>query len=104
MLAVVEPNLEEPVTKSVDDVIVCTTIVCAVNVPLTVKLSADDAVDANDADNDCNAYEADSDCDAYDAVPNNDPVNEVANTVPLTCRVPDTGVFNPIPTLPDDET
>ena len=40
------PNLVEPVTKSVDDVIVCATIVCAVRVPLTVKLSALDAVAA----------------------------------------------------------
>ena len=38
------PNLVDPVTKSVDDVIVCATIVWAVKVPLTVKLSAEDAV------------------------------------------------------------
>jgi hypothetical protein len=37
-----------PVINSIDEVIVCTFIVCAVKVPLTVKLSADDAVDAND--------------------------------------------------------
>jgi hypothetical protein len=39
-----------PVINSIDDVIVCATIVCAVNVPRTVKLSADDAVAANDDD------------------------------------------------------
>ena len=43
------PNLVEPVTKSMLEVIVCATIVCAVRVPLTVKLSADDAVEENDA-------------------------------------------------------
>ena len=44
MLSVVDPKREEPVTKSIEDVIVCTLIVCAVKVPLTKKLSADDAV------------------------------------------------------------
>ena len=38
------PKRVDPVTKSVDEVIVCTTIVCAVRVPLTIKLSALDAV------------------------------------------------------------
>ena len=40
------PNLVEPVTKSTLDVIVWTTIFCAVKVPLTVKLSAEEAVTA----------------------------------------------------------
>jgi hypothetical protein len=40
------PNLVDPVTKSTDEVIVCTTNVCAVNVFLTNKLSAEDAVNA----------------------------------------------------------
>jgi hypothetical protein len=62
---VVDPNLDEPVTKSVDDVIVCTTIVCAVNVPRTVKLSADDAVAANDA---LKAFETNDAVNAYDEV------------------------------------
>ena len=35
--------------RSVDDVIVCATIVWAVSVPLTVKLSAEEAVEANEA-------------------------------------------------------
>ena len=54
------PNLVEPVTKSVEEVIVWATIVCTVNVLeikallavilfLTIKLSADDAVNACDA-------------------------------------------------------
>ena len=43
-----DPNLVEPVTKSTDEVIVCTTIVCAIRVPLTKKSSAEDAVDANE--------------------------------------------------------
>jgi hypothetical protein len=49
-----DPFLVDPVTKSIDDVIVCAIIVCAVNVPLTVKLSADDAVEANDELKDVN--------------------------------------------------
>ncbi len=44
VLEVVDPKRVEPVTKSTLDVIVCTTIFCAVKVPLTVKLSAEDAV------------------------------------------------------------
>jgi hypothetical protein len=48
VFAVVDPLRVEPVTNSIDDVIVWATIVCAVNVPLTVKLSADDAVEAKD--------------------------------------------------------
>jgi hypothetical protein len=40
------PKWVDPVTKSTELVIVCTTIVCAVRVPLTVKASADDAVAA----------------------------------------------------------
>ncbi len=43
------PNRVDPVTNSVDEVIVCATIVCAVSVPRTVKSSADDAVAAYDA-------------------------------------------------------
>ena len=53
------PNLVDPVTKSVDEVITCATIVWAVSVPvikaleaviscLTKKLSAEDAVNAKD--------------------------------------------------------
>jgi hypothetical protein len=44
----IDPFRVDPVTKSIDEVIVCTFIVCAVKVPLTVRLSADDAVAAND--------------------------------------------------------
>ena len=46
--SIVEWNLVEPVTKSTYEVIVCTSIVWAVNVPRTVKLSAEDAVVANE--------------------------------------------------------
>ena len=46
-----DPLIEEPVTKSIDDVIVWTFIVWAVNVPLTIKSSADDAVFAFEAVN-----------------------------------------------------
>ena len=50
-----EPFLVEPVTNSIDEVIVWATIVWAVNVPLTKKLSADDAVAEYDA---VNAWDA----------------------------------------------
>ena len=49
------------------EVIVWTTIVCAVNVPLTVKSSADDAVEANE------------ELTAYEEVPINGPVNDPVN-------------------------
>ena len=42
------PKRVDPVTKSILEVMVWTTIVWAVRVPLTVKLSAEDAVDANE--------------------------------------------------------
>jgi hypothetical protein len=69
------PKRVEPVTKSVDDVIVCATIVCAVRVPLTKKLSADDAVAANDADTAFNIKDDVAALFAQLEVPNNDPVN-----------------------------
>ena len=43
------PKIVDPVTNSVEDVIVCTTIFWAVNVPATVKLSAYDDVKEYDA-------------------------------------------------------
>jgi hypothetical protein len=52
-----DPNRVEPVTKSTELVIVCTTNVCAVSVPLVKKLSAEDAVAAFDA---LSAYDADA--------------------------------------------
>ena len=55
---VVDPNLVDPVTTSWDEVIVCTTIVCAVNVPLTVKLSAEEAVAANEDETAFSTYDA----------------------------------------------
>ena len=74
MLLVVDPKREEPVTKSIDDVIVCTLIVCAVKVPRTKKLSADDAVAAYDADTAFKTYDAVA---ANDAVPSDIPtINE----------------------------
>ena len=63
-----EPLIEDPVTKSIDDVIVCTFIVCAVNVPLTVKLSAEDAVSANDELIAFKTYDADTAFKIYEAV------------------------------------
>jgi hypothetical protein len=49
-----DPNLVEPVTKSTELVIVCTTNVCAVKVPATVNAFANDAVAAETAfDADC---------------------------------------------------
>ena len=65
-----DPLRVEPVINSIDEVIVCATIVWAVNVPLTTKLSADEAVAAND---DVNAWAA------YDDVPSNEPVNDPVN-------------------------
>ena len=43
------PKRVDPVTKSILEVIVWATIVWAVSVPLTVKLSAEDAVAENEA-------------------------------------------------------
>ena len=79
------PNLVDPVTKSTDDVIVCTTRVCAVIVLLTrrfdavafcliTKLSADDAVAANDALTALSTNEAVVALSAQLEVPNKDPV------------------------------
>jgi hypothetical protein len=48
-LDTIVPNFVEPLTYSVDELIICVTIVCAVSVPRTVKLSAEDAVNATDA-------------------------------------------------------
>jgi hypothetical protein len=45
----IDPNLVDPVTKSTLDVIVCTTNVCAVNVPATVNAFANEAVCAETA-------------------------------------------------------
>ena len=79
------PNIVDPVTKSTEDVIVCTTKVCAVIVPLiraleavkeflTMKSSAEDAVAA---------------FLAQLAVPNKDPVKPVvAVTDPVTVKFP----------------
>jgi hypothetical protein len=67
----IDPNLVEPVTKSTDEVIVCTTNVCAVNVFLTVKASADEAVCAcivNEALVALNAYDAVVAFTAYEAL------------------------------------
>ena len=43
---IIDPNLVEPVIKLVEEVMYWATIVWAVNVPLTKKLLADDAVAA----------------------------------------------------------
>jgi len=48
VLVISLPNIVDPVTYSILDVITCATIVWAVKVPLTVKSSAEDAVNAND--------------------------------------------------------
>ena len=74
-----EPNWVDPVINSVEEVIVCAIIVWAVNMPRTVKSSADEAVFAFEA---VNAWEA------YDDVPCNEPVNERATTLPLTFKLP----------------
>ena len=72
-----EPNLVDPVINSVEEVIVWATIVWAVNVPRTKKLSADEAVAANEDETDeltllaydaVVANEADVEVLAYDAV------------------------------------
>jgi hypothetical protein len=80
------PKCVDPVTISTEAVIVCTIKVCAVNVPLTVKLSAEDAV---------NAFKAQL------AVPCKDPVidgdiMEEALTCPTLYML-----FPPNPKLPD---
>jgi hypothetical protein len=71
-----DPNLLDPVTNNVDEVIVCATIVCAVSVPLTVKLSAEDAVAALE---ELTAFSTYDDVTAFCAqleVPNKEPVIE----------------------------
>ena len=57
VLEMMLPKWVDPVTKSTELVIVCTTIVCAVRVPLTRNESAEDAVAAYDPDR---PYELDS--------------------------------------------
>jgi hypothetical protein len=52
-----DPNRVDPVTKSTELVIVCTTNVCAVKLPATVNAFANDAVCAFDA---LSAYDADA--------------------------------------------
>jgi hypothetical protein len=82
-LPIAFPNTLDPLEYRTLDVIVCTTNVCAVNVPLVKKLSADDAVAANDADV---------------AVPENDPVNPAVDVkLPLNIAGP---IFVNVP-LPD---
>ena len=46
VLSIVVPKCVDPVTNSTDEVMYWATIVCAVRVPLTKKLSAEDAVAA----------------------------------------------------------
>lgn len=87
------PNTLDPLEYITEDVIVCTTIVCAVNVFLTVKLSAEDAVAAfraYDADKAYDALAAFKTYDAVDAVPKSEPVyppNDVE--LPVIIRLPD---------------
>ena len=120
------PNLVDPVTKSIEEVIVCATIVCTVSVLLinallavklflTLKLSADDAdsaftdklaVVAKDAlvakleDTAKLEDKAKLELVAKLAVPNKEPVNDVANTFPDTCNEAEFGIVVPIPILP----
>jgi hypothetical protein len=62
-----DPNLVDPVTKSTELVIVCTTNVCAVKVEATVNAFANDAVAAETAfDADCAKATNDA-VSAYDA-------------------------------------
>jgi len=80
VLEAIVPNRVDPVTKSIDEVITCATIVVAVKVFLTIKLSAEDAVFAklaydavNTNDAVCaldalRAYEADTALNVNDAV------------------------------------
>ena len=79
-----DPFLVDPVTKSMDDVIVWATIVCAVNVPLTVKSLADDAVAAYEADTAFSTYDALWAFNIYDAVSAFDAVNAKAAYDELT--------------------
>ena len=63
-----DPLRVDPVLNSIDEVITCTFIVCAVNVPRTVKLSAEDAVSANDELIAFKTYDADTAFKIYEAV------------------------------------
>jgi len=80
-----EPNWVLPVTKSTELVIVCTTNVCAVNVPATVKALANEDDAAYDAEVATTAYDA---VVANDAVPDNDPLTTVIG--PFIVTLPDT--------------
>ncbi len=86
-----DPNRVEPVTKSTELVIVCTTNVCAVKVPATVNVFANDAVSAETAfDADCAKATNDSveanDADATE--PDSVMLPEV-NILPVTVSEPD---------------
>jgi hypothetical protein len=74
-----DPNRVDPVTKSTELVIVCTTNVCAVKLPATVNALANDAVCAFDA---LSAYDADA------TEPDSVILPEV-NILPVTVSEPD---------------
>jgi hypothetical protein len=87
----IDPNRVEPVTKSTELVIVCTTNVCAVKLPATVNAFANDAVAAETAfDADCAKATNDA-VAAYDAdaiEPDSVILPEV-NILPVTVSEPD---------------
>jgi hypothetical protein len=62
VLATNDPKRVDPVIKLTDEVIVCTTNVCAVNVPATVNAFANDDVTAEVANDELTAFKT------YDAV------------------------------------
>ena len=88
-----------PDEKTIEEVTVCTTSVCAVIVLLTSKLeavafclikklSAEEAVAANEADTAFSTYEAVVAFCAQDAVPNKEPVILVAVKGPVIVELP----------------
>jgi hypothetical protein len=92
VLAAIDPNRVEPVTKSTLDVIVCTTNVCAVKLPATVNVFANDAVCAETAfDADCAKATNDA-VEAYDAEAIEPEMDMPPEAVipPLTSKLPDT--------------
>ena len=100
MLVSKDPKRVDPVMKLTDDVIVCTTSVCAVNVPLTVKLSALDAVDAKEALVDVVANDALTAFKTYDAVVANDALTAFATNDAVVAFDAQLAVPNRDPVIP----
>ena len=114
VLAVNDPKRVDPVTKSIDEVIVCTTNVCAVNVFATVNVFANEAVaavvafTAYEAVVVFTAYEAVVAFTAYDAVVvlvayDDDAIEPDTVIPPVDVILPDTVILPDKTRLPDND-